>query len=286
MGLHVSWREQVNQTESTMLRLADEFLSALSPRCWLVLLVASLCFGMITSALLLNLGRPSNRVDIAPHSSMIIPSEFAITAAESIPIKVDLISGTATQKSGWMPVSGDAIERLRRIGDRIREREMAIAASALVYFAPEEFTRNGVDWWYQIDPRLLVMLDVVRFMWGSSIEVSQDDQAVGRFLGNSPSQHNVERWGECRAVDVLPSRIVSRGDAQRFFDLAVAVGFTGVGVYPHWHSGVGFHLDTRRHYRPGDPATWGALMRQVVDEGEKMMRRQWVSAEQAIGAIV
>lgn len=128
------------------------------------------------------------------------------------------------------------------------------------FFEPWEFERGGVQWWHKMSPRLLIMLDVFRFQWGKPVHVSTDAGAVGRSLGQqSMSQHNVDRWCEVRAVDIQPDGINDREDLYRAFVLACELGFTGVGVYPHWHR-PGLHVDVRHDRQPGFPITWGQVM--------------------------
>ncbi len=37
------------------------------------------------------------------------------------------------------------------------------------------------------------------------------------------------------------------------------IGFTGIGVYPHWDPYPGIHGDVRVDRAPGTPAVWGML---------------------------
>ena len=132
----------------------------------------------------------------------------------------------------------------------------------LHYFKPYEFGPTKYrkeDWWHFMCPRLLVLTDVFRHQWGRRVRVSNNEFALGRRLGDSESQHNVDRYDECRAIDCFPEGLVYREDAELAIELAKEVGFTGIGLYPDWSGGVGLHLDTRRSNVPGDPATWGAL---------------------------
>lgn len=132
----------------------------------------------------------------------------------------------------------------------------------LYHFSPGEFTRAGAEWFSAMSPRLLVMLDLLRFRWGRPIHISKHPRAVGRHDGESDSQHNFDKWGEVRAVDVQPANIHNRDDAYRFYLMAVELGFTGIGFYPQWALTPGFHLDVREPRRPGYPATWGVIARE------------------------
>ena len=64
------------------------------------------------------------------------------------------------------------------------------------HFDAEEFR----EWAEDISPRLVTMLDVLRFKLGSPIEISGSEYALGRNLGrNELSEHNVDEWGEVLA---------------------------------------------------------------------------------------
>lgn len=152
----------------------------------------------------------------------------------------------------------------------------------LHYFKPFEFGPSQYrteDWWHEMCPRLLVLLDTFRFQWGRRVRISNNAVALGRKLGlDSISQHNFDRWGEVRAADCFPDGLVYREDARFAIYLARELGFTGIGLYPHWNGGVGLHLDTRRDRQPGDPALWGAVN---GPKGEQ----QYVSLETALLAM-
>jgi len=61
------------------------------------------------------------------------------------------------------------------------------------YFSPEEFR----EWSDDMSPRLITMLDVLRFRLGSAIEISGSDYALGRNLGRGKmSEHNIDEWGK------------------------------------------------------------------------------------------
>lgn len=118
----------------------------------------------------------------------------------------------------------------------------------LNYFKPQEFIRNGTEWFPLMDASLLVRLDVLRSFWGSAIHISANPHAVGR-RDNSQSYHNVEKWGKVMAVDVFPTKNIP----DNFRILAVQCGFTGVGYYPQWKMNDnigGFHLDIGEERRP------------------------------------
>lgn len=112
-------------------------------------------------------------------------------------------------------------------------------------------------------PRLLILLDVLRFRLRSEIHISGNEAALGRELGPlSQSEHNVDVWGEVLAVDCFVSGVYFQEQAEAVVAEATQLGFTGIGIYPDWKNNtgerqVGFHLGVRPTKRMGDPATWG-----------------------------
>lgn len=141
------------------------------------------------------------------------------------------------------------------------------------FFSEEEFR----GWAGLMDPVLLVRLDSFRGAWGRPVRISPHPKAIGR-EDDSTSQHNFKRWGMVRAVDVMPDDIVIANDLERAMEVAANVGFTGIGVYPHWEPVPGLHLDVRRSNAPGAPATWGAI------RPDRDQPQTFVSAEQALEA--
>lgn len=132
----------------------------------------------------------------------------------------------------------------------------------LYHFKPNEFVRadkygNEVNWYDQMDPRLLVLLDVARFQWDKPIAISAHPEAIGRQLGDSLSDHNIDRWGKVMGIDVMPEGINTTEDARAFRLLARDLGFTAIGFYPHWKPRPGFHLGVRADREMGKPAEWG-----------------------------
>jgi len=128
----------------------------------------------------------------------------------------------------------------------------------LRYFKPHEFR----GWWDSMGPDLLVLLDRFRASLsvltndpgGVPIIISPHPRAIGRHDGpDGTSQHNVDKWGEVRAVDVMP--MLGRRHRRNAVGIAIDVGFTGVGVYPDWEPRWGLHLDTRH----ADLATWSGI---------------------------
>ena len=75
------------------------------------------------------------------------------------------------------------------------------------HFDAEEFR----EWSDDMSPRLVTMLDVLRFRLGSAIAVSASDYALGRELGRGKmSEHNIDEWGEVLAVDCFVSGVYNR----------------------------------------------------------------------------
>lgn len=137
----------------------------------------------------------------------------------------------------------------------------------LYYFGPpagydNEFVRGGVDWWPHMDDRLLVLLDAFRAAHGRRVLLSPHPRAIGRRSGpGSRSDHNVDRHGVVLGVDTMPEGMTTPANAEACIALARRLGFTAIGVYPHWAPSPGLHLAARRDRQPGDPALWGAVRR-------------------------
>ena len=129
------------------------------------------------------------------------------------------------------------------------------------HFSSEEFR----EWADDMSPRLITMLDVLRFKLGSPIEISLSEYALGRNLGrNELSEHNIDEWGEVLAVDCFISGVYSRQQAEGVAHEATAIGFTGIGVYSDTRNNQGqeqvmFHLGVRPNELMGSPATWGRI---------------------------
>lgn len=142
----------------------------------------------------------------------------------------------------------------------------------LQYFKQEEFK----GWWDQMSPALLRNLDQLRDNWGRPIIISPAKGAIGR-TDTSTGQHNFYKWGEVRAVDVLPIGITHQSDVAKFRSLAEDACFTGIGFYPHWKPRPGFHLDVRVPVEEKYVAQWGGIR----TEGGQ----QYVSFERAVREI-
>ena len=129
------------------------------------------------------------------------------------------------------------------------------------HFSAEEFR----EWSDDMSPRLVTMLDVLRFRLGSPIGISASEYALGRNLGRGKmSEHNIDEWGEVLAVDCFVSGVYNRAQAEAVAHEAEEIGFTGIGVYSDTHNNQGddqvmFHLGVRPNELMGSPATWGRI---------------------------
>ena len=127
----------------------------------------------------------------------------------------------------------------------------------LRYFSAAEFG----EWWPLMSTELLQKLDEFRARLGVPVRISPHSRALGRNDGPlSFSQHNVDMWGEVRAADVMFEGV----SLKRAYEVAKAVGFSGIGAYPDWQPSAGLHLDVR----PGPLGTWAGIVingRQVTD---------------------
>ena len=129
------------------------------------------------------------------------------------------------------------------------------------HFSAEEFR----DWADDMSPRLVTMLDILRFRLGSPIAVSGSEYALGRNLGRGKmSEHNIDEWGEVLAVDCFIGGVYNRIQAEAVAHEAEQIGFTGIGVYSDTRNNQGqeqvmFHLGVRPNELMGSPATWGRI---------------------------
>lgn len=146
-------------------------------------------------------------------------------------------------------------------------RALALAAAGAVllattvrtarYFKPDEFQ----GFYDQLDPVLLDTLDRFRHLHGDQVVISPAEGAVGRY-DDSDSQHNINRWGEVRAVDVFPlrnGRGLNQAEMQEAYLVARDAGFTGIGVYLDTKPYPMMHLDVRHDRQVGSPATWSRI---------------------------
>jgi len=140
--------------------------------------------------------------------------------------------------------------------------------------------------WPLTSAAILRALDQFRSNLGQPLEVSPAPGAVARTLGpNAASLHNVVRYGQTYAVDVL----IPRGHSLRETYRAARAArlFSGLGVYPDWSPRPGLHLDVRHRApdsptpeaSPSDPARWAG-----VDDGDGGQR--YVGIGEVIGGAV
>ena len=145
----------------------------------------------------------------------------------------------------------------------------------LQHFKQSEFR----EWWQNMSPRLLVLLDVLRYRLDVPITISASPQALGRKLGpDAQTAHNVDKWGAVLAVDCFVAGVEDQMGARFALKTAKELGFTGIGFYPGWINNAGetqpgWHFDVRHNRKMGTPATWGKV------NGE------WCSIEHAILAL-
>jgi len=124
----------------------------------------------------------------------------------------------------------------------------------LKYFEPSEFG----PWWLLMSRDLLLKLDAFREAWGAPVMLSPAQGGLGR-EDDSDSQHNLSKWGEVRAADIMPAGMNTAADRRRAVAIARSVGFTGIGVYPSWKPYPGIHVDVRKPKFTGHVATWSQL---------------------------
>ncbi|MBN4053998.1 hypothetical protein JYT97_03840 [Haliea sp. AH-315-K21] len=140
-----------------------------------------------------------------------------------------------------------------------------MSRKAYDYFAAGEFG----PWFDLMSPVLLTKLDMFRDLWGSPVIVSGAVGGVGRNDGPfGASQHNVDRWGEVRGIDVFPQVPDGNGgykymtsivDRERALRIAREVGFTGIGIYTDTSPGNMLHLDVREDRTEYVPALWSRV---------------------------
>ena len=154
----------------------------------------------------------------------------------------------------------------------------------LRYFEPREFVRGGVEWYDRVKVATLEALDVLRHYHGRPIHVSPHPRAVGRPGSGSTDHDPDEHGGEVAGVDVFPEGVETPGQMREFIELAISVGFTALGVYPHWENSdgetqAGVHLAVRDGRTQDDPARWGMI------RNEQRGRQRMVSMAEAINKV-
>ncbi len=183
---------------------------------------------------------------------VLVTGLFLVLAARSV--KANQVQTTFTR--GDDPVIPASEFNMFNLITPVREAQKMfqseVGSKELVYFSPGEF----YGWFDQMSPELLRKLDIFRDLWGAPVVVSSHKNAIGRHLGpTDTSQHNIDKWGEVRAIDVFPQGLNSVS-AKRAFDLAKAAGFSGIGLYNDTNPGWMMHLDVRSHRTSANPAKW------------------------------
>lgn len=131
----------------------------------------------------------------------------------------------------------------------------------LTYFKASEFG----PWWPLMNRDLLLKLDAFRERWGAPVQISPAEGGTGR-EDDSNSQHNALKWGEVRAVDIMPHGMDTPAMRQLAVTIAEEVGYTGIGVYPDWKPHPGIHVDVREPEIPGHVAKWSG----VIEDGRQV----------------
>jgi hypothetical protein len=116
----------------------------------------------------------------------------------------------------------------------------------LKHFAPSEF---GI-WYPLMSNDLLIKLDKFRELMGSPVIVTSANGGIGRHDSETgTSQHNVDAWGEVRAVDVFPTingeYITTASQRSIVLKYAKLAGFTGIGLYTDTQPANMLHVDVR-----------------------------------------
>lgn len=131
----------------------------------------------------------------------------------------------------------------------------AVTRPKLTHFKPAEFG----PWWPLMSRDLLLKLDTFRERWGAPVQLSPAEGGIGR-EDHSNSQHNALKWGEVRAVDIMPYGMDTPAMRQLAVRIAEEVGFTGIGIYPNWKPRPGLHVDVREPSSPGHVAMWSGVI--------------------------
>ncbi|NRB42683.1 MAG: hypothetical protein HRU20_30145 [Pseudomonadales bacterium] len=116
----------------------------------------------------------------------------------------------------------------------------------------------------QLNPDLLVSLNLFREWWGAPVHISPLADGVGRYLGaDKDSQHNIDKWGQVNAVDFFPEGLKTESDIKRAYDLAKKAGFSGIGLYTdttrNGKKAIMMHGDVRADKSAINPATWARV---------------------------
>lgn len=160
--------------------------------------------------------------------------------------------------------------RLGLSADSIGDDDVEVKKDMSVWGNLKYFQRQDFQPWDNVmSEDLLEKLDKLRSVLGVAISPSKHPRAIGRHLGQeNTSQHNVDRWGEVRAVDVFIKGVEDTNDTYDVVQKAIQVGFTGIGVYPDAKQGMMFHFDVREGREAGSPALWARVDGEYVGIGE------------------
>lgn len=128
------------------------------------------------------------------------------------------------------------------------------------HFTSDEFR----EWADDMSPRLVTLLDVLRFRIGSPIVISPNPDSLGRELGqHDESAHNIDYWGEVLAADFFVPHVSTRGAVEDVLHNMEQLGFTGIGLYTdtqyHGRPLPMVHGDVRPNRDMGQPAIWGRI---------------------------
>ena len=91
--------------------------------------------------------------------------------------------------------------------------------------------------------------------------ISPAPGGIGRAGGHSSQHDIITNLGEVRAIDIFPvgsgpDGNLTRDEMAELLELAVEIGFTGIGFYTDTHPRVMMHVDVRA----GDHvATWSRI---------------------------
>ena len=116
-----------------------------------------------------------------------------------------------------------------------------------------------------MNPRLLDVLDEFRELWGAPCRISPHPDALGRHLGDSESQHNVDRYNTVNACDFFPEGMNTESDLKRAFECAKEAGASGIGLYVDTKPSNMMHLDVRPDRTSEDPAKWARVGGEYVE---------------------
>ena len=113
-----------------------------------------------------------------------------------------------------------------------------------------------------INSDLLIKLDEFRHRWGAPVMISPAAGSIVRYDGSGDEgQHNFDKWGETRAIDVFPQGMQFASDRERAYKIAKEVGFTGIGLYTDTVPSNLLHVDVRKG---SHVATWARVDQKYV----------------------